>query len=415
MMALLKARNLSALAGILMYIMMMAAGYLYNLTFVQLGLDDFARRILGLSARAAARDMALLAICTCLTALMFGFWKQRRGLDFRSKLRLSFWVVLSQAGLTFICPLVRSEAFFLLWLAGASLTLGVGVPVMFSMAVDLVPVRLRGEAAAFITAGAYFVAEALTSEWTFGAFRSQSLLLLTAGVAGIGILAFTRLSWIDRLAVQHRLPDYGQGRFAGMEKAGGRMIGLIAIMFGIYFVDSLGFLRLLRTPQYMDSAWQSTEPGVRLFIAGVHVAGALAGGILYRALSPRHLFLWIFGIFALTHLQYSIDLRLGGPSAILSMPMLYALAVSLYTVINFAIWTDISVPQTICLNSALGVAFSGWTATFLSTGLAIYWQEAISLEYHIQIVNSLATLFFLGILVLIIWQPGRMRTEKVRE
>ena len=414
MMELLKTRNLSGLAGGLLYVIMMAAGYTYNLTFVQLGLEDFASRLLGLSARSVARDMALLAVGTCLTALLFGAWMQRQGMGFRKKLQMSFWVVVAQAGLTFLCPLIQNEAIFLIWLAGTSLALGVGVPVMFSMAVDLVPVRLRGEAAAFITAGAYFVAEALTSEWTFEAFRLQNLLLLAAGVASLGLLAFTRLPWLDRLAMQHTLPEYGRGRFLQQKKADYRMIGLIVIMFGIYFVDSLGFLRLLKTPQYMTAAWQSPELNTRLFIAGVHIAAALAGGILYRALSPRHLFAWIFGIFALTHLQYSLDLRLGGPTAILSMPMLYATGVSLYTVVNFAVWADISTPQTICLNSAVGVAFSAWTATFLSTGLAIHWQESLPLMRHIQIVDSLAILFFLMILALIYMRPGRIETEKVQ-
>ena len=175
-----------------------------------------------------------------------------------------------------------------------------------------------------------------------------------------------------------------------------RLAPLIAAMFAIYFIDSLSFLRLLKTPAYMHSAWQSPDLHVRLFIAVVHVAGALAAGILYTALSERHLFLWIFGIFALAHLQYSFDIRLGlGPGATLSMPMLYALAVSLYTVLNFALWADLSTPDTICMRSALGVALSGWTATFLSTALAIYLQGVgVSLEQHIQIVDALAMLFF---------------------
>ena len=83
------------------------------------------------------------------------------------------------------------------------------------------------------------------------------------------------------------------------------------------------------------------------------------------------------------------------------MPMLYALAVSLYTVVNFAIWADLSTSDTISLNSALGVALSGWTATFLSTGLAIFWQgRGLTLERHIQIVNAMAMLLFIVMLVL---------------
>ena len=93
------------------------------------------------------------------------------------------------------------------------------------------------------------------------------------------------------------------------------------------------------------------------------MVGALVAGVLYSSLHQRPLFLWILGIFTLTHLQYSIHIRTQATSAALSLLMLYALAVSLYTVVKFAIWADISTPDTICLNSALGVALSGRTAT----------------------------------------------------
>lgn len=176
-------------------------------------------------------------------------------------------------------------------------------------------------------------------------------------------------------------------------------------------MDSLGFLRLLKTPLYMQSAWQSPELDLRLFIACTHVVGALVAGVLYSNLRVRPLFLWIFGIFALTHLQYSFHIRLESANAVLSMPMLYALGVSLYTVVNFAIWADISTPDTISLNSALGVALSGWTATFLSTGLAIRWGESLSLERHIQVVDSLAMVFFLAMLLLAFLRPAQSQRE----
>jgi hypothetical protein len=56
--------NLPRLLGFTLFVGMMAAGYYYNLTFVQLGLEDFGTRWLGLSEAAVARDMALLAIYT---------------------------------------------------------------------------------------------------------------------------------------------------------------------------------------------------------------------------------------------------------------------------------------------------------------------------------------------------------------
>jgi MFS family permease len=284
-------RNAPALLGYALFTGMLSAGYYYNLTFVQLGLEDFAVRRLGLSAQVVAHEMALFALLTCLAALAGGYWMGRRGWGrrFRFKLRLAFFVVLAQTALTAICPLARHEMAFLAWLISTAVVLGLGVPALFSMAVDLVPTRDRGVVAGLVTALAYFAAETLSSSWTFEAFRSQVLLLTACGTLLTGILAFARHPWLDQLARQHHLPDFGRGRFTRCSSSPrSHLVPLIAAMFAIYFIDSLGFLRLLKTPVYMQSAWQSPDLHVRLFIAAVHVAGALAAGILYTALSERH-------------------------------------------------------------------------------------------------------------------------------
>jgi hypothetical protein len=98
--------------------------------------------------------------------------------------------------------------------------------------------------------------------------------------------------------------------------------------------------------------------------------------------------------------MYTLNTRMGSNlTPPLAMPMLYAMAVSLYTVVNFAIWADVSTPETISMNTSYGVALSGWTATFLSTALAIQWQEnGLPLEQHLQIVDALAMLFFLALI-----------------
>jgi hypothetical protein len=50
----LKARNWPVMAGYLLFIGMMAVGYFYNVTFVQLGLKDLGERVLALSPAAVA-------------------------------------------------------------------------------------------------------------------------------------------------------------------------------------------------------------------------------------------------------------------------------------------------------------------------------------------------------------------------
>lgn len=413
----LRQRRWVPVLGAALFVAMMAAGYYYNLTFVQLGLKDLGERVLGMDSGQVALYMALLAGLTCLVSLLVGYGMKVSGLSasFTFKMRMAFFVVLAQTALTAAVSQLQTPAAFLAWIVCASLALGVGVPAMFGLTVDLIPRPDRGYAAAAITALAYFLAAAFSGQWQIENFSAGMLALMLPGTVAFGILAFAPLPFMRQLAQQHRQPEYAWGRFVRRQADGRltvdrRVIVVVALMFGIFFVDSLGFLRLLDTPIYIESSWQSPLLGVRLFIASVHVAAALIGGVLYSRLHENSLFVWIFGIFALVHFMYRLDARLGG-SAALGMPMLYAIAVSLYTVVNFAIWADLSTPANISFNTALGVSLSGWTATFLSTAVAIQFQFAgMPLETHLQIVNGLALLFFVLLLFILFVSPAQRKT-----
>ncbi|MBN2472050.1 MAG: MFS transporter [Anaerolineae bacterium] len=414
----IKARHWPTVFGYGLFIGMMAAGYYYNITFIQLGLVDLGTRVIGMSKAAVAGSMAWLALITCLVGLLFGLLMQWRGwgMRFVLRLRLAFAVIAAQTLLTALAPALRTEEAFFGWVVATSLALGVGVPVTFSLTLDLIPVRDRGYAAGMVTALAYFVAEVFSTTWTIDQFAGQMLLMMVPGVLGLGGLAFLPLPFIQALARQHTDPAFALGRFVrnrggdGARRAGPsrHMLIMVVLMFGVYFVDSLGFLRLITVPAYFETAWQSPIFGTRLFLALMHVLTALIAGVLYNALNEKELFLWIFGIFALSHLMYSFHNRLTpGEDAALAMPMLYVTAVSLYTVLNFAVWADLSTPRTISLNAALGVALSGWTATFISTAIAIQWEETLSLGRHLNTVDAIAMLFFLLLLGLILLPAGR--------
>ncbi|MGB3632555.1 MAG: hypothetical protein WA982_00790, partial [Rubrobacteraceae bacterium] len=329
------------------------------------------------------------------------------------KLRLAFAVVLVQTLLTTVAQYIRTEQAFLVWIFVASVALGVGVPATFSMTVDLIPVRDRGYVAAIITSAAYFSAAVLSLDWKIEIFTSQLLLAMPLGVAGLGVLAFGKFGFIERLAQQHTMSEFGVGRFvrrgAGSRYRVNRGLPLlIVLMFGIYFVDSLGFLRLIFTPAYMETSWQSPTLGPHVFIGAAHIVGAFIAGALYTGLSERALFPWIFGIFAMVHLMYLFDTLLPvGDGATLAMPMLYAIAVSLYTVVNFAVWADLSTPKTISLNAALGVALSAWTATFISTALSVQWRlGGMALGTHFSIVASVSLMLFIVVLLLAFFRSG---------
>ncbi|MFB6073550.1 MAG: MFS transporter [Haloarculaceae archaeon] len=402
----------ATVAGALLFVALMVAGYYYNVTFVQLGLIDLGTRLVGLSRTAVSVWMAALALLTLVVALLAGVAMDRRGwsTDLRTKLRLLLAVVCVQFVLTLVAPRIRGVPAFGAWIVAASATLGVGFPVSFSLAIDLVPVPDRGPVAAVITAVTYFAANAVPLEWSIGVFSAVMAAAMVPGILVLAALVSGRVATfeqvLDALADQHE--TFGRGRFCHPDPVGTRspaLWGAVALMFGVFFVDSLGFLRIVETPTLVLSSWQSPDPAVRLAIAAAHVVGAATAGVLYVNFDRDALFLWVFALFGFTYLLYTSDLRIAAlfpgvardaPS--LLNPLFYAVTVSVYTTLNFALWPDLSTTETIGTHSAVGVGVAGWLATFLSTAVALSLRHAeVGLLAHLNLVNALALLLLVGL------------------
>jgi hypothetical protein len=60
------------LIGSTLFVGMMATGYFYNITFVQLGLVDLGTRLVELEEVAMAAIVAVFALATCAVALLVG-------------------------------------------------------------------------------------------------------------------------------------------------------------------------------------------------------------------------------------------------------------------------------------------------------------------------------------------------------
>lgn len=416
---LVRRRDWSAVFGYVLFIGALSAGYFYNLTFVQLGLVDVGERVIGLSPSRVAAHMALLAGLTLAIALGTGFWMHRRGWSARffAKLRLLFVAVVIQTTLTAAAPLLHREAALIVWISLASVALGIGVPSMFGLTCDLIPTRDRGWVAAVVTSAAFLPAAVLTTDWRIEQFAEQLIWLMVAGVLGLGLLAFVPMPVTSALSRQHQSPEFGIGRFVRRRARGSRWQGpgftvALFLMFGVYFIDSLGFLRLIETPIYMGSAWHSTEAGPLWFIAGAHVLAAVLAGILYPALGLRVLLVWVFALFAVVQLEYVLH-ALTTPElpTSLGMPLLYSMAVSIYTVLNFTLWADFSTPATIARNTALGVGISGWLASFLSTSLSISWRSG-GMEFadHLRFVSAISLTMLVVTAALLMWPGPRKET-----
>jgi MFS family permease len=396
-----------------LFVVLMAAGYYYNITFVQLGLIDLGTRLVGMSETTVSLWMAVLALITLAVALGTGRLIDTRGWssDLPTKLRILFFVVATQLLLTVVAPHIRSVTGFGAWIVGASLALGVGFPVSFSLTIDFVPVPDRGYVAATITSVAYFAANAIPLDWSVTVFSRVMIAAMTPGLLLLGLFAFADHNRIrvvrEQLGAQYH--SFGTGRFARPDPLRTRSLAFIApvvLMFGVFFIDSLGFLRIIDTPSLVLSSWQSPAVSMRLFIAVAHVVGAVMAGVIYVNFSLSRIFLWTFVLFALTHVLYTSDLRLAAtfPSLVRTgssplNPGFYAVAVSFYTTLNFALWPDLSTSSSIGTHSAIGIGIAGWLATFSSTALALYFQaNEFTLLSHFTVVQALSLLLLFGLM-----------------
>ena len=292
----LRDRRWETVAGYALFVALMVAGYYYNITFVQLGLIDLGTRLVGMSETAVSAWMAGLALCTLVVAVATGITMDRRdwSTDLRTKLRLLLGVVLVQFALTLVAPGIRTVPGFGAWIVAASVGLGVGFPVSFSLAVDLVPVPDRGYVAAAITAIAYFFANAIPLSWSVDVFSRLMVVAMLPGIAVLAVLASGRVARVeallDTLGEQHRA--FGVGRFCHPSPVRTRSLAFlvpVVLMFGVFFIDSLGFLRIIDTPSLLLTSWQSPDLSIRLFIAVIFLAHA--GTIDVRQGTNNHI--WV--------------------------------------------------------------------------------------------------------------------------
>lgn len=239
------------IAGYAFCIALLTAGYYYNLTFVQRGLIDLGTTRLGMAGCSVSLVMALLA----------------------------------QA--------------FVAWVVICAGSIGAAMPVTFSFMADLVPVRDRGFVAAVPAGLSFSVASLYPQQWRIEEFSIVMAVAMAPALVVLAALAFRPSPLVDRLARQRA--RFGSGRFTrapAPSASTSAFVVIVAAMFAVFFIDSLGFLRIIDTPAYISTSWQSPDPAVRMFIAGLHVAGAAMAGVLNTTFHWRWLLVWVYGLFA---------------------------------------------------------------------------------------------------------------------
>ncbi|HZD59943.1 MAG TPA: hypothetical protein VE439_05765 [Anaerolineae bacterium] len=75
----MKLYNWPMFFGYALFIGMLAAGYYYNVTFIQLGVPDLGTRLIEMDEQELALYMAALALFASATAIQFGLLMRSRG------------------------------------------------------------------------------------------------------------------------------------------------------------------------------------------------------------------------------------------------------------------------------------------------------------------------------------------------
>ncbi|WP_299235636.1 MFS transporter [Natronomonas sp.] len=385
------------------YVVVLTAAYYYNLTFVQLGLTDIGVERVGLSPGALAAAMGTLAVATLSVTLVAGSLLDRLGpaVGVRFKFRVLFGVIAAQIAATRAVGAVDSPAGFIAWILAASVLLGTAIPFAFGLLSDLVVPEKRGYAAGAVTALAFSLAAVFPFRWTAGRFAPAAIAVLVPAGLLLGVLS-TPGARPGRLAHRTRGDAApGSGLSTTTTTTTATVVAGVVLLFGAFFVDSLGFVRIVEASRFVDASWQSPDAGTRGLIASVHVVGGLAAGVAYAKADHRWLFAAAFALFAAAQFLYAYDAVVGGPAVLATLlSLVYVLAVSCYTTVAFALWPDLATPGAVGRYTAVGIGVGGWLATFASTAVALASERSqLPLGGHLLVVAAVSV----GFLCLTAW------------
>lgn len=389
--------------GFAVYVSILTGAYYYNVSFIQLGLTELGQESVGLSMESVAAAMGLLAITTLSVTLASGRLMDRFGwgTDLAVKFRVLLGVLFLQIGLTLLSSAVSSFPGFLLWVLACSVPLGAGIPFAFSLMLDLVGPGERGYAAGTVAGLAFFLAALFPFEWSAGNFALPALSVL---VPVVGLLCVLSV-FPERVGRRYVTPDGGSSR-AQRHPAGlisRPLIAGLVLLFGAFFVDSLGFVRIIETPEFVDSAWQSSEYSTRVRIGVTHLLGGVGAGLLYTKARYLSIFVVTFALFATAQFLYVFDTVAGSGSLLGTVtPLVYVLAVSCYTTVTFALWPDLATPETVGTVTAVGVGIGGWMATFTSTALALM-ADRVQLDIGLHLFTVGVTSVTFLVLTVALW------------
>ncbi|MHA1819806.1 MAG: MFS transporter [Promethearchaeota archaeon] len=373
-----KVRKYHYLLAILIVGAIMTSGYITSIKLIQLGLPDFGKRILGLDSGFVSIVMVLLGLAGLAGCILMGYLLYKFKWDIYKRLSVLLVGFMITDFLLILTDSVNSGTSYLIWMVLFGLAAGISTPVTFSLMFDLLPQKYRGLISGLFVASIYFLGAASMQEWKFEVFRGDPIRQLFIVPVIFLLIIFLRPFSDTKIEENVNLPQKYNINFTSF----------LLLLSLILFIDSFGFLRVIGDPNILSETWQGPF-SFRLYIGLVHLISAILLGIFYDKIKPLNILLISLILFMVS--DFMIGVFAWGTAVKYLYVLLYAPAVSAYTLVMFALIADMSNKDTIFKHIAIGIAIFGWFISYLSTGLSeTLTLLNVSFSVHLVLTSALS-------------------------
>ena len=386
------------------------SGYQIGFKFIQLGIPDLALRVIGIQERVVNISMGFMAIFSCITAIIASIILDKYSPKPKIRFLMTLFLSGAQASLIALSLLIRTESQFLIWLGLFSALLGVIFPLVLSYVFLFIKSEDRGPIAGIITAFAYLFGNLSPNPWTIEGTLLDGIISSGPVMICIFYLIFhmeltekfepaeNELEWfIGRYALKNdsEIQDTTKSRLFAPLDGNHSFLLILFLMFGVYFIDSFGFLRVIHQNELMQFTWHGLYE-IKILLGVTHFVTAISMGFLYKKYGYWIVFLASFALFFIADLLFSFY-----PMGILLIitSMVYCSTVSFYTVNSFALFADCSTKKDMYKRAGIGIGVGGWLSSFLSTMLTVELFEMTSgvegFRLHLLITSIIAAVFLI--------------------
>lgn len=340
---------------------MITANYLAGVKLVQLGIPYLGEHVCAVPDSLLNTLMALMAIIASIMGIVSGLMLDKFGLKFKKRLFLLIVSITVEGIIVVFAFIISTSTQFMVWIIAFSIVLGFLLSQPFVFFFMLIPRKHRGLMAGVCVGLCYLIGNLSWASWTFSGLAMETMFTSIP----MGIMILLALVNQDKLAIFNYNREKRKTYDGNLHKIYSYAL-VTLLMFGVYFVDSFGFLRI-RQEGFFSSLWQG-DYIVRVQLGVVHLVTAVFLGKLYakNERGPIYVFLVSFAGFIISDLLFA---SYPTGALVLISGYLYCTTVSAYTVNAFAIWSDLSNADNVSHRTGIGIGVGGWLSSFISTAI----------------------------------------------